>query len=244
MAKKFTKYDVWDICKSYREARHQDEQIQILSELNACSIQDIENVLLIEGLVLEMGGRRSKYTDEQILETFERNNQVVKTAAEELGMSVANFSYRLRRIRENGVQPCKVEGWLEKSEEEKKQDLLKVEDNLKEVKKREAYEHAEQVEKERKEKQEKEKQEKEKQEEPASVSASQGKSNKNKGTEKTGTEKTWIENSLYSNTYERIDKILCSLEIADSIETVDTSLELIRNIIRDSVYRKLGKKKQ
>lgn len=59
----FTKEQIDDICKGYRNAKDKNEQLGILSQLNACSISDIVDVLTERGYIDRPN--KSKETVEQ-----------------------------------------------------------------------------------------------------------------------------------------------------------------------------------
>lgn len=59
----FTKEQIDDICKGYRNAKDKNEQLGILSQLNACSISDIVDVLIERGYIDRPN--KSKETVEQ-----------------------------------------------------------------------------------------------------------------------------------------------------------------------------------
>ena len=59
----FTKDQIDDICKGYRNAKDKNEQLGILSQLNACSISDIVDVLTERGYIDRPN--KSKETVEQ-----------------------------------------------------------------------------------------------------------------------------------------------------------------------------------
>lgn len=202
----FSSKQIDEICKSYREAKDRGYQVQIIAELNGCKRPIIEAILLKEGLDVEdakgKGKRKSKYTDEQIMEAYTKSGDVAKIAAESLGMSYANFNYRLRQIREKGVQECNQVDNLGNSTVD-----VKIAEELRAEKEKEA-------EKDRIYKQHEEKQ-------------------KHKN-----------EKLVYEDTYIRIDSIMSRIVKTDSKETIDFSIELATSILRDEVYRKLGKHKE
>lgn len=49
-----------DICIAYRDAKYKMHQIKILSELNTCSIKDIEDVLVKHGYELPAAGAKKE----------------------------------------------------------------------------------------------------------------------------------------------------------------------------------------
>ena len=235
MPERLRREDINDICKSYRESRNQDEQIMVLSQLYACSVEQMADILLREGLVIEMAGRKSKYSDAFILQVYEKNNRSLERTATELEMSVSNLSYRLRKIREHGQKECTVVETTGQSEAGKEIEKAKEKEEQEMMHKHSVYEQAEQIEREKK---------KDSKESKGGVTLARKSENKQEPKEEaTDLAKEYdIRESAYIKTYERLDSILSELRRTDSKDTIDGTLALATSLLRDAAYVKLGKK--
>lgn len=196
-----------EICKSYREAKDRAYQIQIMADLNGCRRKDIEEILLKEGLDVEdakgKGKRKSRFTDAEIMQAYKDAGEVMKVAAENIGLSYSNFVYRMGRIKEKGVQPCDKVDITEETNAEIQKEKRQQEDAEREAEKKRVYRQHEE------------------------------------------NSKKYTSDMLeYGSTYARIDSILSRVSKSDSIETVEASLTLALNILRDAVYKNTGKRKE
>lgn len=111
-SKTFTREEKQEICVSYKQARDQEAQIVILSELNACPICDITAILKESGLLkpkrstlkhptARRSSKRHFWTDEEISEIQKLRDEgaKVREIADKFGVSETSIRCRLHRSK-------------------------------------------------------------------------------------------------------------------------------------------------
>lgn len=107
----FSESERKEICRHYKDIKHDGQELTILAELNLTSEEVIKNILIEEGYYEEQdtevcessepkAGRQKRWTDEEVLDAYESNDRDTAKAAEAIGMSLVNFRIRLKKLRD------------------------------------------------------------------------------------------------------------------------------------------------
>ena len=89
-----------EILTSYKQAANRKDQIRILSELNACTTQEVREVLASQGIPWEEMGSRP-WTEEEVQRLLRMADTKLlsrKEMAEELGRSTVEVKGKLQRM--------------------------------------------------------------------------------------------------------------------------------------------------
>ena len=89
-----------EILTSYKQAANRKDQIRVLSELNACTTQEIREVLASQGIPWEEMGSRP-WTEEEVQRLLRMADTKLlsrKEMAEELGRSTVEVKGKLQRM--------------------------------------------------------------------------------------------------------------------------------------------------